>query len=179
MDKPQFRALAALLFNNKFSDFYTWVEKLPPDGHPALNPLTDEMATPTFGGIYLVLRLTGLLPDIENKLAAKARQANIDPEVPLSCLNTVGDWAAEEVLCGGFGGLARELSRCFKRKRQPCFKALVDIADGDILTWLNHPAANTASFRGMVEAFRRFGQLDRLQALVLGLPRSTGSECST
>lgn len=179
MDKPQFRALAALLFSNKLSDFCVWVEKLPPDGHPALDPLTDETVTPTFGGIYLVLRLTGLLPDIEKKLAAKAREAKIDPEVSLSCLNTVGDWAAEEVLCGGFAGLARELSKRFKRKRQSCLDALVGIAADETVVWLNQPATKLASFRGMVEAFRRFGQLDRLQALVLGLPQSTGSECST
>lgn len=176
MDKSQFRALAALLFNNKLSDFYTWVEKLPPDDHPALDPLTDEMVTPTFGGIYLVLRLTGLLPDTENKLAAKAREANIDPEVSLSCPNTAGDWAAEEVLCGGFTGLARALSRRFKRRPQLCLDALADVAVSDTLAWLKQLAANKTSFRGITETFRRFGQLDRLQALVLGLPQSTSSE---
>lgn len=171
MDKSRFQALATLLFNNNFSDFYVWVETLPTANHPALDPPTDEVVTPTFGGIYFVLRLTGLLPDIENKLAAKAREANIDPEVSLSCLNTVGDWAAEEVLYGGFAGLARALSKRFKRKRQPCLDALFGIAAGETLAWLNQPATKLASFRGVVEAFRRFGQLDRLQALVLGLPQ--------
>jgi len=172
MDKNVFRGLAAALFGEDFlHGFYPWVEELIPDGHPVLDPLTDDDVTPNFGGLYVVLRLSGLLPEVEAALAAKAREAGLDPENLYRHSSLDYEWRSREVIYGSLDGLTDAVRQRFKGRVQPCLDELIPIASGKTLETLIKLKVGVHRFSSVIDAFWVFDEIDNLQRYILGLPQ--------
>lgn len=164
--KQKIREMASGYFLCDLSTFCCWVKNLiqaEPNGSLVGELLFDQAVTPNFGAVYFLLRAANLVQLIKGGLLALWQ---------VRALSELGEeWNDTEILCGGVEGLAEKLRERFKDDYEVCLDEFSGSNLGpEIMEWVTTSAAAKPDFRGVVEAFQEFGQLDRFQAWLFGLP---------